>query len=191
MISTFTAIFDSCVLFGIRLTSLLMELAMSGLFRARWSDDIHREWMQAVSQERGIPIEQLQHRREAMDGAVLDCCVSGYENLIEALTLPDPKDRHVLAAAIKCDADVIVTFNAKHFPMEVLNQYGIHTKHPDEFILDVEGIYQGALIEAAKNDFKHYQDPPLSVDDYIEGLRKANIPKTADYLDKLRVLITT
>jgi hypothetical protein len=51
MISTFTAVFDSCVFFSNRLTSLLMWLAMSGLFRARWSDDIHREWMQAVSKK--------------------------------------------------------------------------------------------------------------------------------------------
>jgi predicted nucleic acid-binding protein len=132
MISTFTALFDSSVLFGIRLTSLLMELAMSGLFRPRWSNDIHREWMKAVSEQRGIPIEKLQSRREAMDGAVLDCCVSGYEDLIGALTLPDPNDRHVLAAAITCGADVIVTFDLKHFPTEVLDKYGIHIKHPDD-----------------------------------------------------------
>jgi hypothetical protein len=60
MISTFTAVFDSCVLFSSRLTSLLMELAMSGLFRARWSNEIHREWMQAVSNKRGIPMDKLQ-----------------------------------------------------------------------------------------------------------------------------------
>jgi predicted nucleic acid-binding protein len=191
MISTFTAVFDSCVLFGIRLTSLLMELAMSGLFRPRWSDDIHREWMQAVSRKTGIPVEQLQIRREAMDGAVLDCCVSGYEDLIEALTLPDPKDRHVLAAAIRCHASVIVTFNLNHFPMDVLDRYGIHTRHPDDFILDVDGISMGTLIKAARNDFEHYRDPPLAVDDYIEGLRTANVPKTADYLQKVRVLLTS
>jgi hypothetical protein len=191
MISTFTAIFDSCVLFSIRLTSLLMELAMSGLFRARWSNDIHREWMQAVSRARDIPIEQLKIRREAMDGAVLDCCVSGYEDLIEALTLPDPNDRHVLAAAIRCNASAIVTFNLKDFPTDVLDQYGIHTRHPDDFILDVEGINTGTLIKAARNDFGHYREPPLAVDDYIQGLRVAKVPKTADYLHRLRVLLTS
>jgi hypothetical protein len=98
MISTFTAVLDANVLFSIRLTSLLMELAMSGLFRARWSNDIHREWMAAVSKARGISVDVLSGRRDSMDVAVPDGCVSGYEVLIPALTLPDPNDRHVLAA---------------------------------------------------------------------------------------------
>jgi predicted nucleic acid-binding protein len=179
MISTFTAVFDSCVFFSNRLTSLLMWLAMSGLFRARWSDDIHQEWMRAVGKERGIPIEKLQARRQYMDQAVPDCCVSGYEDLIVALMLPDPDDRHVLAAAIRCHASVIVTFNLKDFPLEPLAKYGIHTRHPDDFILDVGGISQGTLIEAARYDFEHYRDPSLTVDEYIEGLRIAQVPKTA------------
>jgi len=116
MISTFTVVFDANVLFGIRLTSLLMELAMSGLFRARWSADIHREWMTAVSEQHGIPIEKLTVRRDSMDAAVLDGCVSGYEDLIENLKLPDPTDRHVLACAICCGASSIVTFNERDFP---------------------------------------------------------------------------
>jgi hypothetical protein len=64
MISTFTVVFDANVFFSIRLTSLLLELVMSGLFRARWSADIHREWMTAVSENRGIAIEQLAGRRQ-------------------------------------------------------------------------------------------------------------------------------
>ena len=56
MISTFGAVFDSNVLYGLHLRSLLMELAMSGLFRPYWSADIHREWMEAVSKKAGIAI---------------------------------------------------------------------------------------------------------------------------------------
>jgi len=127
-----TALFDANVLFGARLRSLLMELAMSGLFRARWSADIHREWMQAVSEKRGISIGQLNATRLAMDEAVPDGCVTGYEDLIAALALPDPNDRHVLAAAIRCGANVIVTFNAADFPFEAIKEHGIETMHPDE-----------------------------------------------------------
>lgn len=167
-----------------------MTLAMTGLFRPRWSDDIHREWMQAVSDARGIPVEKLQARRDDMDQAVLDSCVSGYEGLIEALTLPDPNDRHVLAAAIRCHANAIVTFDLKDFPDTVLNQFGIHTRHPDDFILDVDGLELGILIHAARADLMHYTNPPLEVDDYIDGLRKAQVPKTADYLQRLKVLLS-
>jgi hypothetical protein len=167
-----------------------MWLAMSGLFRARWSADIHAEWMDAVSASRGIPREQLTARRDAMDAAVLDACVTGYEELIEALKLPDPDDRHVLAAAIRCGASAIVTFNEKDFPEDALGKYGVHTRHPDDFILDVDGLSSGALIEAARHDLAHYKDPPLSVETYIEGLRACGVGRTADYLNRVRVLLT-
>lgn len=71
------------------------------------------------------------------------------------------------------------------------DQHGIHAKHPDDFILDADGIYDGVLINAARRDLEHYIDPALSVDEYIEGLRKASVPNTADYLQRLRVLLTT
>ena len=177
MISTFTAVFDSNVLFSNRLTSLLMWLAMSGLFRARWSNDIHREWMEAVSRERGIPIAKLEGRRQYMDAAVPDSCVTGYEDLIPALSLPDPDDRHVLAAAIRCGAGTIVNFNTSDFPADALLKYSLHTRTPDDFILDVDGLSQGTLLNAARDDIAHYIDPAISVDDYIEGIRNAQAQK--------------
>jgi predicted nucleic acid-binding protein len=191
MISTYTAVLDANVLFSIRLTSLLMELAMSGLFRPRWSADIHREWMEAVSKSRGIPIAQLSFRRDSMDEAVPDGRVDGYQGLIPALSLPDPNDRHVLAVAIRCHADVIVTFNAADFPETTIGPYGIHTRNPDDFILDIEGVSAGTLIVAARADFEHYKNPPLDPDAYIDGVRIAGAPKTAQSLDKLKVLLTS
>jgi predicted nucleic acid-binding protein len=189
MISTFTALFDANVLFGARLRSLLMELAMSGLFRARWSDDIHKEWMEAVSKRRGIDIEKLVPTRLAMDEAVPDGCVSGYKGLIQALTLPDPSDTHVLAAAIRCNASVIVTFNEADFPSPALEPYGIHTRHPDKFIRDVDGLDPGGVAEAARRDLAHYKSPPLTIDEYIEGLKLSGLPMTAAHLNKVRVLL--
>jgi hypothetical protein len=69
-----------------------------------------------------------------MDRAVPDCLVTGYEPLIEGLTLPDPNDRHILAAAIRCGAQIIVTLNLKDFPADVLDPYGVEAMHPDEFL---------------------------------------------------------
>jgi predicted nucleic acid-binding protein len=191
MISTFTFVLDSNVLFSIRLTSLLMELAMSGLFRPRWSADIHREWMGAVAKERGIEIGQLSLRRDSMDAAVPDSCVTGYEDLIAGLKLPDDEDRHVLAVAIRCRAGAIVTFNEKHFPDGYIGKYGIQTRHPDDFILDVETVDAGTLVEAARADLGHYVNPPLNIDYYIDGLRKCGVPKTADFLERTKVLLTS
>ncbi len=191
MISTFTAIFDSNVLYGARIRSLLMELAMSGLFRARWSPDINREWMRAVHEKTGIELDRLEYVADCMERAVPDGLVSGYETLIPALTLPDPDDRHVLAAAIRCGASAIVTFNEKDFPKDSLDEFGIHTRHPDDFILDVDGINSGTLIEAAQADLAHYVNPTLTPEEYIADLQAAGLSGTAAHLTRLKVLLTS
>jgi hypothetical protein len=110
-----------------------------------------------------------------MERAVPDGLVSGYETLIPALTLPDPDDRHVLAAAIRCGASAIVTFNEKDFPKDSLDEFGIHTRHPDDFILDVDGINSGTLIEAARADLAHYVNPTLTPEEYIAKLSKPKL----------------
>jgi hypothetical protein len=189
MISTFGAVFDANVLYGSRIRSLLMELSMSGLFRPYWSADIHREWMSAVSKKVGIPIERLEATRIAMDNAVPGACVTGYEGLIPALKLPDPDDRHVLAVAIRAGASAIVTFNEKDFPADVLKPYGLHTRHPDLFIRDVDDIDPGVVADAARADLAHYVNPLLSIDEYIEGIRTAGLPATANHLNGVRVLL--
>lgn len=189
MISTFTVIYDANVLYGMRLRSLLMHLALSGLFRAKWTADIHREWMKAVSEKAGIDVARLEKTRDAMDASVPDALVTGYEALIPALTLPDPDDRHVLAAAIRCNASAIVTFNDKDFPPDVLDQFGIHTRHPDRFIGDVEGLQPGVVAESAKADRAMFQNPPITVDEYIESIRTAGLPGTAKHLERMRVLL--
>src|SRR6516225_2209551 len=108
-----------------------------------------------------------------MDASVPDALVTGYEGLIPALQLPDPDDRHVLAAAIRCGASAIVTFNERDFPADELAKYGVHTKHPDAFIRDVDGLNTGVVAQAAKADRLHYQNPPISIDEYIEGIKAA------------------
>lgn len=191
MISTFTAFFDSNVFFGARLRSLLLAQAQTGLFRARWSEDVHAEWMRAVVRSRpDLTLADLQETRAAMDRAVLDCLVADYRPLIATLQLPDPDDRHILAAAIAGRASVIVTFNERHFPEESLAPFGLHTRHPDAFLLDLESIDGAAFLDAVRWDLGHYRNPPVSVDDYVGRLRAAGVPKTADKLVGLRILLT-
>jgi predicted nucleic acid-binding protein len=189
MISTFTAYFDANVFFGARLRSLVIELAQTGLFRARWSDEVHREWMTAVAKKRGIDLARLEATRHGMDAAVPDCLVKGYEPLIDSITLPDHGDRHVLAAAIVCKASVIVTFNLDDFPDTALSPYGLHAVHPDEFLLDVEGLSSEAVQGAVIRDIEHYRSAPKSWDEYFDDLRKAGVPKTAEQLSQLRILL--
>ena len=108
--SHFTALLDANILHSQPITSLLLELAEARLYRPAWSEDIHAEWRRSVLRVRpDVDPAALDRRRAAMDSALPDACVSGYQPLIPGLTLPDPDDRHVLAAAIRAKAQVIVT----------------------------------------------------------------------------------
>jgi hypothetical protein len=134
--ATFIAFFDANVLYPAELRSLLMYLALIGVFRARWSDDVHEEWITNLLMNRpDLTRHQLERTRQLMDKAAIDALVTGYESLIPGLTLPDEGDRHVLAAAIRAGASVIVTMNLKDFPPEALQEFDIEPQHPDEFIL--------------------------------------------------------
>jgi predicted nucleic acid-binding protein len=85
-----------------------------------------------------------------MDAAVPDALVTDYDSLVEGLDLPDEDDRHVLAAAIKCNASVIVTFNLKDFPKAVLGVFDIEPLHPDDFIAELWDLDKAAVLEAAQ-----------------------------------------
>ena len=110
-----------------------MRLALTDLFKAHWTDRIHDEWINALLRAKKQSSDSLLRVKELMDRHVRDAKVYGYEPLIEGLDLPDPDDRHVLAAAIRCNANAIVTFNLKDFPDASLRQSDIEVIHPDDF----------------------------------------------------------
>ena len=126
--ATMTASFDACVLYPAPLRDLLMRLATTDLFRARWSAAIHDEWTNTVLATRPELKVQLARTRKLIDAHAMDALVTGYEPLIGTLHLPDPDDRHVLAAAITARADLIVTKNLKDFPAARLAPFGIRTR---------------------------------------------------------------
>jgi predicted nucleic acid-binding protein len=191
--ASFTAVFDSCVLYPASLRDLLLSLATTGLFRARWSPHIHEEWMRAVLERNKdnpkVTPERLARTRQQMDTNVLDCVVTGYERLIDGLILPDPKDRHVLAAAIRAGADVIVTFNLKHFPATALAEFGIHAEHPDEFVSHLLDLDAGAVCRAAKQHRARLKDPPYSVTEYLDALQRQELAQTVVHLSSFQHLI--
>jgi predicted nucleic acid-binding protein len=112
--ASFTALFDACVLYPAPLRDLLLQMAVSETFRARWTETIHDEWTRNLLANRpNLKAEAIENTVQAMNRAIEDCLIVGYEDLIPSLDLPDKDDRHILAAAIKGGADVIVTFNLK------------------------------------------------------------------------------
>ena len=149
--ASFTVFYDASVLYGSALRKFLMHLAMTGLFCARWSDGVHEESMTALLRNRpDLSREKLERTWMLMDKHAEDALVTGYEDLIDGLHLPDPDDRHVLAAAIRGRADVIVTVNVRDFPEEALEPFGIEAQHPDEFIAHLIDLAAGVVIGAAE-----------------------------------------
>lgn len=188
--ASFTAIYDACTLYPAPLRDLLMHLALTDLFRARWTDQIHDEWIRSVLADRpDLKPEQLRRTRSLMDAHVRDCLVTGYEELIEGLTLPDPADRHVLAAAIRGSASVIVTFNLDDFPPEYLDKFGIEAQHPDQFITHLIDLAPAAVCAAAKRHRASLKNPPKAVDEYLGALAKQHLPETVRRLREFEALI--
>lgn len=181
--ASFTAFYDADVLYGSQLRNLMMHLAMAGLFRARWSAGVHKEWMTRLLENRpDLKREQLQRTRMLMDKHVEDALVTGYEDLIEGLHLPDPDDRHVLAAAIRGRVDVIVTRNAKDFPDDALKPFGIAAQHPDEFVVHLIDLAPGVVIEAARRHRESLKNPAKTVEEYLEMLEGEGLTETVAIL---------
>jgi hypothetical protein len=127
-LSKFTVVYDACVLYPAPLRDLLTQLATAvpPLFRAKWTDEIHEEWVGNVLKDRNdLTREQLARTTRLMNESVPDCLVEGYEHLLESVELPDPDDRHVVAAAIHARADAIVTLNLKDFPPDALENMAL------------------------------------------------------------------
>ena len=172
--------YDANVLYPAELRNFLMHLALIGVFGARWSADVHEEWIESLLASRpDLTRKKLERTRELMDKAAPDALVAGYHHLIPKLELPDPKDRHVLAAAIHCGASIIVTCNLADFPSETLAQFGIEAQHPDDFILDLLSLAPGLVMEAAQNHRVSLKNPPKSVAEYLDSLDRQGLKQSA------------
>jgi predicted nucleic acid-binding protein len=169
----YTALLDACVLYPAMLRDLLMRLALTDLYRAKWTADIHDEWMRSLAADRpDIPRASIENIRDRMDSNVRDALIEHYDPLIATLALPDPADRHVLAAAIVGRADVIVTFNLKDFPDTALAPYGIEVQHPDPFLrhqFDLKPDLVCAVVHDLRSGLTR---PPRNVDEYLAALEK-------------------
>ena len=178
----FTALFDACVLYPAPLRDLLMHLATTRLFRARWTEEIHTEWIRAVLRERPELAGRLQRTRELMDQAVEDALIDGYEALIPALNLPDPDDRHVLAAAIVGRVDVIVTRNRKDFPPAVLDPLKVTAQHPDVFVRHTIDLDEATCLNAIRRLRQGLANPPMDAEQYLDILVRQEMPETVAFL---------
>ena len=184
------ALLDSNVLASMTLTDLLVQLAVDDLFHAKWTAEIHREWIAAVLKFRPrLDPQALERRRVQMDTKAHDALVTGYENLIDELTLPDANDCHVLAAAIHSRCDLIVTGNLKDFPNDILRRFGIESQHPDIFLFNLLERYPLEFCAAVRKVRHRAQHPPYSVEEFLVNLRRAGLHATASEIKQFSHLL--
>jgi len=103
--------------------------------------------------------------------------VDGYQPLIPALELPDPDDRHVLAAAIKSGADLIITFNLDDFPDHALASYGLGACHPDSFLVDQLNLDAERVCTAMRQHRASLKNPPKTVEEYLVTLEEQGLSR--------------
>jgi predicted nucleic acid-binding protein len=139
VIADFPVVLDANVLANAGVCDLLLKLAETPrLYLPKWSPQILEEVHHAHREKLSPPWPEdlAQSWQKAVMEHFPEALVSGWEALVDACE-NDPGDRHVLACAIASRADLIVTYNLKHFPADALQKWGIEAKSPDDFLLDL------------------------------------------------------
>jgi predicted nucleic acid-binding protein len=178
----YTVILDACVLYPRLLRDVLLSLAHADLYTARWSQDIEQEWTRSLLRHGRATEQQVAHAVEQMRTSIPDCLVEGYEPLIALVELPDSSDRHVLAAAIRGNADAIVTFNAKHFPARYLDPFGIELQTPDQFVVNQLMLHPPTALSAIKAMRERWQSPPMTAAAMLDLFEARQLQRAAAHL---------
>lgn len=153
LVGRYTCTLDACVLHPAILMGSLLWLAAERLYRPVWSDAIWDEWQRSLEKRFGEGDPKINAKRLMIQGEFPEAQVVPPVALVECLVLPDPNDKHVLAAALVGKADAIITTNLKHFPSEVCGPLDIEVIHPDRFLvnaIDLAGSCPQGLSEAAR-----------------------------------------
>ncbi|CDG18026.1 PIN domain-containing protein [Xenorhabdus doucetiae] len=188
--SPYPVLLDACVLYPARLRDLLMHLGLCGLYQPKWTVDIHEEWKRNLLINRSdLTVEQLNRVQMLMDRALPDANVIGYDLLIPSINLIDKNDRHVLAAAIQANAEIIVTYNLKDFPADYLSTFGIEAFHPDDFVSDIIDLNHAISLQSINNLRNSLKKPPLTIEEFLASLSQIGMAKTVKALESYKFML--
>ena len=183
-------IYDACILYSAPLRDLFMRLALADLYQAKWTNDIHDEWIRNLLKNRpDITKAKLEKTKEKMNTHIHNCLVTRYKHRIKAIKLPDPNDRHVLAAAIQTKAHIILTLNTSDFPSRTLEKYAIKAQHPDHFLQHLLSFAPSLVIQTIQETRLSLKNPPKTPDEYLAILEQQSLPKTVHFLRQYKDLI--
>ena len=167
----FPVFLDTNAIYGAAMSDMLLALAERSTYRPLWSVGVLEELFDVLCRA-GISPEAVNRRIGAMRDAFPDAEVTGCEQLIPQMTC-DAGGRHVLAAAVRGGAAVIVSFNLKHFPEAALEPYQIDLLHPDDFLLNQLDLYPSLVVRAVAEVPQTYENPPISEKQAREILAEA------------------
>lgn len=188
-IAKFSAFLDANVVYKSHVRDLILRCAETDTFKVYWSPHIEQEVARALTDK--VELARIQRLFAIMQQAFPDSVVIGYESFVESIALPDPKDRHVVAAAMRAHCDVIVTENVKDFPDEELAKYDLEAQHPDIFLLHHYTLEPQKTVRVIQLHIRDMNNPPVDFAGYIERLRTGGVGSFAEKLvdDKVEQLI--
>lgn len=172
---------DANVLYGSTLRDLLLQLGVDKIVSLKWTEAVYLEWTQALIRSRPDLADRMQRTGGIMVAALSDAMVSGYEHRVDDLDLPDPDDRHVLAAALESGAQMILTFNLRHFPAEAMPAV-VAAVHPDALLSLLLAADPTPVLAAIRKVRQRMAKPPMTSADYLDALLRAHLPLTANAL---------
>jgi hypothetical protein len=187
----YTAVLDACVLYSVTITDALMSIAVKGLYAPKWTKKIEQEWICSLEENRPDLKGRLGIRQDCMREVIPDWEIpeASWSSLESSLILPDPNDRHVLAAAICGHADCIVTKNKDDFPLNITSLYGIEIIDPDQFIIHQWDLESIPVMAAFKEMRARRKKPIETVEMYAQTLEKNGLPATAQKIREAKELI--
>ena len=187
----YTALLDANVLYSVAICDALIEVAATGIYAAKWSKEIDDEWIRNLAKNKNRREADFHNRRDFMHEACPDWEVTedSWKAIEPCMKLPDPKDHHVLAAAIAGHADAIVTKNIQDFPNSAVAPFGISVLHPDEFLLQQLQLDPLLVLPAFKTMRARLKNPAFTPEHFVSTMERNGLIQTAAYLEQALQLI--
>lgn len=174
------AFLDACALVPIATCDTMLRMADAGAFQPLWSARVIEEALRALSRiHSSVEPNRLQNRFTSMNQAFRHALVSGWEPLEASIRLPDPDDRHVVAAALRGRADVVVTENVRDFPHSMLSRLGLEAIRVDDFLLRLLEDHPKTTRHVLAEQATALSNPRVSTSELLLMLERAGAPAFA------------
>jgi predicted nucleic acid-binding protein len=170
-------VLDANLLYPFQLRNLLVQFGMDSVIAPRWTARIHEEWIGNLVAAGRAPHERLLLTLDLMNGALPEAEVRNWEIYMDGLTMQDPDDCHVLAAALAAEAQTILTMNLRDFPDSALGPDGVIAVHPDRFLCGLYDADPELLRASTEMAHANLSRSAPSFADYLTALERQGLPQ--------------